>query len=323
MQFHVSDVQVAPSDGKTAYSCAVPGDQTQPGHPRVVATHNGGVSWAYTADIPVMWDSCAALVVDKLDPSVVIAQGDFLGPQEITFDSGMSWQALLLPPQEEIIQFATRGDHAYALVQEPENGGANAIVILAESMDHLHTWREIDAHLAPMNLRGFWLNSGSDALLLQTYASGLWTSADDGATWQQMGMPTRDAVDYMVQQPIANQPWRLCGDYYASPTSSELSLICTADGGHTWYQPPAEPFWQMAGIDSDGALLVYDSGYMVYRLPSNATRWQKLGAAPHAGCCIRYVSGSPGGMLWKFPAESSGAGIADKPNDVYFAAYPY
>ncbi|HEX5441719.1 MAG TPA: hypothetical protein VFW76_12595, partial [Ktedonobacterales bacterium] len=42
MQFHVSDLQVAASDGRTAYACAVPGDQTQPRHPRVVVTHNGG-----------------------------------------------------------------------------------------------------------------------------------------------------------------------------------------------------------------------------------------------------------------------------------------
>src|SRR5690348_18426128 len=51
MQFHVSDVRVAASDGRTAYACAAPGNPDQPRHPRVVVTHNGGASWAYTTDI--------------------------------------------------------------------------------------------------------------------------------------------------------------------------------------------------------------------------------------------------------------------------------
>jgi photosystem II stability/assembly factor-like uncharacterized protein len=322
MQFHVSDLQVAASDGKTAYACAVTGNPDQLGHPRVVVTHNGGASWASVSSIPASWYSCVALAVDMLDPSLVIAAGDFGGgTQEVTFDGGKSWQAL--SPRQAILRLATRNGHNYALIEAPQNGSASADVILAESTDHLRTWREIDANLAPMNLRQFWINPGNGALLLQTYANGLWTSNDDGATWEQIGIPTSSIVDYMVQQPRASQPWRICAEYYGTQNTSTSSLICTPDGGHSWYSPPAGPFGQMAGIASDGALLVYDGNFMVYRLPAGATRWQKLGAAPHAGCCIQYVPASAGGRLWKFPAESDGAGIPDKPNDVYAAAYPY
>src|SRR5690242_9927184 len=149
MQFHVSDLQVAASDGRTAYACAVPGDQTQPGHPRVVVTHNGGASWVYTSNIPVMWLSCVALVVDMLDPSVVIAQGDFTGPQEATFDGGKSWQALSLPPQQAILRLATYNGYTYALMTKPNVGPNGAGTILAESSDHLRTWQEVDTNLAP------------------------------------------------------------------------------------------------------------------------------------------------------------------------------
>lgn len=326
MLFHDADVQVAASDGKTAYACAVPGNQTQPGHPRVVVTHNGGVSWAYVSNIPVTWGGCAQLVVDMLDPSIVVAQGDFLGPQEVTFDGGQTWQALAQPSGQAILRLATRGDHSYAFLEEPENGGSSATVILAESSDHLRTWREIDGNLAAMNLRWFWINLGDGALMLRTFDNGLWTSTNDGATWQQMVIPATSIVDYMAQRPIANQPWRLCAEYYASQNDSAGTLICTRDGGQTWFQPPAVAFWQMAGIADDGALLVYDRSYMVYRLPVGATRWQKLGAAPQAGCCIAYMSSGTagaGGILWKFPAESDGAATPDKPNDIYAAAYPY
>ena len=190
MQFNVSDLQVAESNGKAAYSCVAPGNPDQPGHPRVIVTHDGGASWAYVANIPVMWLSCDALAVDMLNPSVVIASGDFVsGTQEATFDGGQSWQALSLPPQQAILQLATRGNVTYALMSKPNVGPNGASTILAESSDHLRTWQEIDANLAPTNLRDFWINPGNGALLLQTYANGLWTSTDDGATWQQMDIP--------------------------------------------------------------------------------------------------------------------------------------
>lgn len=324
MQFHVSDLQVAASDGKTAYACVVPGNQAQPGHPSVVVTHNGGVSWTYVANIPVTWYSCDALAVDMLNPLIVVAAGDFVGgTQEITFDGGQTWQALSLPPQQAILRLATRDANTYALMSKPNVGPNGASAILAESDDHLRTWHEIDGNLAPMNLRQFWINPGNGALMLQTYGSGLYTSTDDGAHWSQMAIPENGIVDYMVQQPLANQPWRLCAEYYGSQDASNGSLVCTTDGGNAWFAPPVGPFWQMAGIASDGALLVYDSGYMVYRLPVGATRWQKLGVASLAGSYIQYMSSSQGGMLWKLPAESDGAAISDKPNDVSTAAYPY
>ena len=324
MQFHVSDLQVAASDGKTAYACAVPGDQTQPRHPRVIVTHNGGASWTYTTPIPVLWYSCAALAVDTLNPLIVVAAGDFGdGTQEATFDGGKSWQALPLPPQQAILRLATRNGHSYALMSKPNVGPNGASAILAESDDHLHTWREIDANLAPMNLRNFWVNPGSGALLLHTYGNGLWTSTDDGSTWEKMGIPAFGIVDYMVQQPIASQPWRLCAEYYASQDASTGSLICTTDGGKAWYMPPSVLFWQMAGIASDEALLVYDRSFMIYRLPAGATRWQKLGAAPHTGGSIYYMPASAGGMLWMFAMESDGAGAPPDPRAIYSARYPY
>lgn len=324
MQFHVSDLQVAASDGRTAYACAVPGDQTQPRHPRVVVTHNGGASWAYVTDIPVTWYSCVALAVDMLDPSVVIAAGDFGGgTQEATFDGGKSWQALSLPPQQAILQLATYNSHTYALMTKPNVGPNGAGTILAESSDHLRTWQEVDANLAPTNLRRFWINPTDGALLLQTYTSGLWTSTDDGATWEQMAIPSSSAGQYMVRQSPTDQAWHLCAEYYGSQNAANGSLLCTTDSGKSWYQPPAAPFWQIAGIASDGALLVYDEGFMIYRLPAGATRWQKLGAAPHTGCCIQYVPASAGGMLWMFPAESDGAGAPPDPRAIFSARYPY
>lgn len=319
MQFHVSDLQVAPSDGETAYSCAAP---VTANIPQVIVTHDAGAHWQATAPVAPAFDECDQLVIDQLNPQIVIAESCCsVGPAAISRDGGASWHALPSADQHMISQIATIGTKTWGLVSVPITNGVN--YILGESDDGMQTWREIDGTLAGKNLRGFWINPGNGALLLQEYDTGLWTSTDDGAHWQQMGNPASNIVDYMVQQPIANLPWRLCAEYYASQNSSTGSLICTADGGYAWYDPPAEPFWQMAGISSDGALLVYDSGYMVYRLPVGATRWQKLGAAPHTGCCIHYAPTSQSGMLWMFAAESDGAGAPPDPRAIFSARYPY
>lgn len=324
MQFHVSDVQVAASDGKTAYACAVIGNQTQPGHPQVIVTHDGGMSWAYVSSIPVSWYGCARLAVDMLDPSIVVAAGDVGGgPQKVTFDGGATWQPLSLAPGQALLQLATVGSKTYAFIEVPQNGGQSAVDILSESSDHLRTWREIDGTLRTANLRQFWVNPDNGALMLRAFDSGLWTSTDDGATWVQIEVPSVVPVDYIIGQPAAHQPWRLCGEYFASQNDSTLSLICTMDGGHAWYIAPVLKFWEAAGIANDGAIIVYERSYMVYRLPQGATRWQKLGVAALTGSSIRFVPSGAGGMLWKFPAESDGAGISDKPNDLSSAVYPY
>jgi hypothetical protein len=320
MQFHVSDLAVAPSDGETAYACAALG--TQP-NPRVIVTHTGGAFWAYITNIPATWGACARLTVDLLNPSVVVAEGDFGGPQEVTYDGGRTWQPLALPAQQEVAQFATVGNRMYALINVPSSDGSSLITVLAESTDHLRTWHEIDGTLRNANLRQLWVNPGDGALMLRTYDTGLWTSTDDGATWMHIDVPSVVPVDYAVQQPSAQQPWRLCGEYFASQNDSTLSLICTMDGGRAWYIPPTLAFWQAAGIANDGAILVYDRSFMIYRLPLGATRWQKLGVASLAGSFVVFVSSGQGGMLWKFPAESDGAAISDKPNAVSSAAYPY
>lgn len=322
MQFHVSDVEVAPSNGKIAYACG-PGYQSAPANPPVVVTHDGGVSWVAVANIPVHWGSCSLLAVDLLDPSVVIATADFGGPQEITYDGGKSWQALPLPSGQWVELFATYGGRMYALVNVPSSDGNSSKTVFFESSDHMRTEREIDGVLSNANLRQFWINPGNGALMLQTFDTGLWTSEDDGANWTQIEIPTVSVVDFMVQQPAANAPWQFCGEYYASQNDSTGSLICSWDGGASWFEPPAVTFRGLAGFAGDGALLVFDDNFMVYRLPPRATRWQKLGVSSSPGSYIVYFVSDNGGMFWKFPAESDGGPISDKPNDISSAVYPY
>ena len=57
MEFHVSDIGVAPSDGDIAYACTT--TLFQPYQTKVVVTHDGGASWGPVTNINVNFGGCA------------------------------------------------------------------------------------------------------------------------------------------------------------------------------------------------------------------------------------------------------------------------
>jgi photosystem II stability/assembly factor-like uncharacterized protein len=322
MGFHLADLEVAASDGATAYSCAVAGTlQDRSGPPRVIVTHDAGAHWAATAPIAASWSECDLLIVDKLDPTIVIAESGYsLGASFVSFNGGGSWQTLPAQDGIAIEQLATIGRHSWALVTKPNANGATEA--LAESLDGLRSWREIDVNLPASDQVMFWVNPGNASLLVQTYAHGVWTSSDDGAHWQQMNLPaSSDGSILAVQQPRANAPWRLCAD----------SLVCTLDGGKTWVivpLPQGIPRTWLAGLADDDTVVMLGSpdgsraGLVVYRCRVGSGQWRMMGKPPADSSVLHYVSSRHGGELWMLPAESAGAGAPDDPRAVYSAAYP-
>lgn len=335
MAFHESDLHVAASDGRRAYSC---GASAGAARPQVIVTHDGGASWTRVADIPGQWDGCQSLTVDALNPAIVVAccgssASGFV--QAISLDGGASWRLDAEPRGAVIFQLATRGSRTYAMFGDTDGSGN---MTLATSDDHLQTWHAIDTGLTTSNYRAFWLNPASGALLLESWPGGgafqLWRSDDGGGHWSQMAVPEAGVGEFTAQQPSGAMPWHICGSVPASGAASPDSFICTSDGGRTWTQEPllipgsaASYAEQLVGLPPDGSLLATVSsgeGATLYRLPAGATRWQALGRLPEGsdgGCA--YASTLGGGMLWTFPAESDGASNPDSPTAVYSAAYPY
>ena len=62
MQFHVSDIGVAPSDGDIAYACTT--TLSQSSQTEAVVTHDGGMSWGPVTNINVNFDGCSYVTVD-------------------------------------------------------------------------------------------------------------------------------------------------------------------------------------------------------------------------------------------------------------------
>jgi hypothetical protein len=143
---------------------------------------------------------------------------------------------------------------------------------------------------------------------------------------------------FVVQYPMANQPWHICGLRYASsPNTTQNNFFkCSTDGGHTWSDRPDLEFTlhcdtcykgkpnstlagaNLVGLADDGSLLVtiatrWDAAgnpvTSVYKLAPGAAQWQSLGETPASV----HLATFPwlGRMLW-----SLGEG------DVYTASYP-
>lgn len=337
MAWHQSDLQVSASDGTTAYSCGVPSGAARP---QVIVTHDGGASWTRVADVPNGWTECDAIGVDALDPSIVIASG---GPptsgeqQAVSVDGGATWRLTSATPQYSIVATATRGSRTYALLASSANNSVR--LSLGVSDDHLRTWRAIDTTLNTSDYRTFWLNPTNGALLVESWPGGgafqLWSSTDDGAHWSQILAPMANAGEFVARQPETAASWHVCGVVPAAGSSPVGSFVCTSDGGRTWAQEPllvpggaASYGESIAALPADGSLLAEVTeagGSALYRLPAGETRWQALGRAPSGsdGGATYAPTGSGGGLLWTFPAESDGASTPDSPTDVYSAAYPY
>ncbi|HEV2457990.1 MAG TPA: hypothetical protein VGS80_06460 [Ktedonobacterales bacterium] len=332
--FHASMLSVAPSDGLTGYTCALPSN-TGMGHPQVLATHDGAHSWYRVADIPASWYSCASLTVDALDPWFVEAEPDYgaTDSHAISLNGGQSWQMVKGPEPFAVIDMATRNGRTYAVLGVNAANG-NGVTMLVASDDQLRTWRAIDGSLPPAaggdpNYRGLWVNPATGAILVEPWVGGaaleLWSTADEGRHWVQMRSPVNGIVDFRVQQPQGAGPWHICAEYYPS-TDSTSTFVCTKDSGQSWTQlpgliPNGTYGLFMFGLPQDGSLLAYDntSPGTLYRWPAGAMRWQSLGTYPDQLDYPLFAPTASGGEIWVVAGESDGAGGAGTPNVVYTA----
>jgi hypothetical protein len=264
---------IAPSDGTTAYACAVQPPYTggpPPTKSLFFATHDAGHTWSPILTIPAEHGATECIVtVDALDPGTVVASFAYafrtVGPSpnaSVTYlsqDGGIHWQRL--PGDQLIFQPATRQGITYAL-HEAQSGtfsGEPAAIDLAVSRDGMRTWTAIDGSIMRQSghryiPQQFWLNPNNGNFLVETLdqsnnaALALWHSEDAGAHWQPFGQPpaTGGNAPFLVQAPASGQPWHVCLAGYDLTGQGQNTLVCTSDNGAEWtsrvaLNPPSAP----------------------------------------------------------------------------------
>jgi len=338
MLFHWSDMKFAGSDGATAYAC---GGQAATNQPQMLVTHDGGHTWGTLRTLTGV-SECDEITVDSINPSIAIVHGAFsqnIAASLLTTNGGSTWTPTPNTASLSIQALATVSGRAYAIIAHSNSSG-QVMQDVEQSNDGLHSWQPIDGDIAQAEhpqvggnyLSNLWVNPATGALLVSVQLNGgfdLWQSNDDGQHWTQLKPPSPDTAfgRFVVQQPFAAQPWHIC--YLAN--LSLIAVMCSSDGGATWVSEPQ--FWQytqntdfisIIGLPGDGSLLLTARNEF-YRLPAHSTQWQDIGGTSPAsgGTYFAPDAGGSGGTLWQTPIESDGAGMADPPNMIYTAIYPY
>lgn len=172
----------------------------------------------------------------------------------------------------------------------------------------------------------FWI-SGSGQILWTALNSGvLYHSANSGASWTKVPMPSSGGVETVAAQWNAQSgTWLVCGDHIMATSQIHNQNYCTSNLGQTWTaRNDLTETWEcggcgqnatpMSGVTScspsmmtaDGALLSlcgddpedtapknYAWDWTLSRLAPGATTWTTIGGVPCTAASITQT-----GQLW-------------------------
>lgn len=189
-------------------------------------------------------------------------------------DGGRSWSAVGLAGLPLVIKSAQLavGQGAGVLfltVQAEVPGDPAAQSRLHVSRDGGATWvaREL-----PTSDEAALLVANDGRLLLT--AAGLWTSVDDGATWQSV------ALSPVLTEPRAFAPADApAGMFYVTgfigPPPGQFTILKTITGGNSWIEvPPPEGTMQPSSVPASvGQTLYLPSRVGVFRTQDNGSSW--------------------------------------------------
>jgi hypothetical protein len=348
-------VAVAPSDGHTAYVCAISPSAARVSTPssastlpsgtaRVYRTRDAGTHWQQTAALPSLrHDINACLVtIDELNPAtavVVLAWSQVPAHQlsssvtasYATFDSGLSWHVLTDPNLFAVAQLATARQTTYAILNSPYTSSLGPQLIA--SSDSWKTWRSIDHAMTAsgQQVQSFWADPASGAILVEardndTSFLHLWLSNNGGVSWT--ALPSPPSNYFIARAGLPGTPWYVCGlRSETGAAAGPYALQCSSDGFRTWQHRPSlnRPTERDFTITADGALVAIGDATRqpsVYRLAYGSQDWERLAALPRSApdhADILFSGDTRVATLWALPPLT--ADLAEV-SSVVVAAYP-
>lgn len=348
-------VAVAPSDGRTAYVCAISPSAASVSTPssasalprgtaRVYLTRDAGTHWQQTATLPSQrHDINVCLVaVDELNPATAVAVlawsqvpahqlSSSVTASYATFDAGQSWRALTDPNLFAVAQLATVRHTTYAILNSPYTSSLGPQLIA--SSDSWKTWQPIDHDIVAsgQQVQSLWADPASGAILVEardndTSFLHLWLSNNGGVSWT--ALPSPPSNYFIARSGLPGTPWYVCGvRSETGAAAGPYALQCSSDGFRTWQHRPSlnRPTEREFTIVADGALLVIGDAARqptVYRLAYGSQDWERLAllptsASPNAD--IQFSGDARVATLWALPPLTPDLAAA---SSVFVAAYP-
>lgn len=353
-------VAVSPVDGNLVYACSL---SLANGHePAVYTSHDRGDTWAFDKVAMSQAATECAVTPDEHDPQRAIwvagipdAAGHLVAGSATAYqttDGGQTWAQMTPMPDEDILQLATANGNSIALTYDTQSTGAssgatgnvNTPTRLVVSYNGMLSWLWADMAIvnSAQHVQQFWLGYDGTIYAMTAPNDGsiprlLWTSSDDGKTWQQIHTP--DAADFFVQS--TKDTTLLCALQLTGtdPNTQLTGLTCSADAGADWAARtvPMLPVSTTGGAGNaaiplvlgyldDGALLGETTQgtagrytTSLYRLTPGATAWESLGTAPTTSKAPEYtgyVDSPTPGIFWAVGEDKNGQPA------IYSAVYP-
>jgi hypothetical protein len=336
----VPEVEVAPSDGNVAYTCA-PRFPYRAGTVHIWVTRDRGQHWSAGGSIAGLAGAADCLLtVDDNDASVLVATLNTArggaspdpanGAAYVSFDGGAHWRSLGKGIViKHVASYQGKYYAAYLFQATPTSQIQGS---LAVSTDQMASWHAVGPDQIYAG-SSFWL-SPLNGSLLSTGGQGTAAferSDDGGAHWTPVSLPAWTQTILAAPRSGA-EPWEICAAAVpgpGTPASTANQLACSADSGQTWQTLPTlsqtnrspkgltYPASAYAfAIAGDGAVLVATddgaSGAHLYRLLAGTNIWQALGALNDFASCS-YSSGPGAGVLWQTGAGTATELTADYP----------
>ena len=251
----------------------------------VFKSGDAGQSWQQI-DSPLNDYSVWAMAIDPSDPDVILAGTGTPSPVAMfrSTDGGKNWERR----EMEVVDECPIGNpQMTAIAIDPTNPKSVWVGIevdgLRHSSDGGETWTKVGSEIPNLDVHNVAVTAGPPKTVVVVVNNDVYTSIDDGSTWQCLGI--KEVFPYTYPRGISVHPgdpstiFLTIGD----TTPGRIGAVMRSkDTGQTWEElqlpaPPNSAMWvvNVSSFDSDVTFAGSRYGHL-YRSDDGGDSWSKL-----------------------------------------------
>jgi photosystem II stability/assembly factor-like uncharacterized protein len=247
---------------------------------------DGGQSWELVKS-PIS-DFCVwAIAIDPVDPSIMYAGTGTPTPAAVfrSKDGGATWERRPMEAAEECP--AVGSPRVTGIAIDPVNRQDIWLGLevdgVRRSKDGGDTWSSLNGAIPNLDVHNVAVAAGPPKTVVVVVNNDVYTSTDDGSTWDQLGIREVFPMTYprgiMVQPGKTNTIFVTIGD---STPGRNGAIMRSEDTGKTWQSMPlpVQPntaMWVVNIQPNDPQIVLAGSRYgYLYRSDDGGNTWEKL-----------------------------------------------
>ena len=246
---------------------------------------DAGQSWRRIVS-PLSEYSVWAMAIDPTDPNIIFSGTGTPSPVAMfrSDDGGENWERRDM----EVVEECPIGNPQMTGIAidptNPESVWAGIEVDgLRHSSDGGDTWTKAGSDIPNLDVHNVAVTAGPPKTIVVVVNNDVFTSIDDGATWDNIGI--KEVFPYTYPRGIKVHPWNpstiflTIGDTTPGRTGT---VMRSKDSGQTWEDlslptPPNSAMWTVDISSSNGRLAYAGSRYGdLYRSDDGGDSWNKL-----------------------------------------------